>query len=143
MEASEIQDLMQELISTAVDLSEHQMTTLHRCCTIIEEITSDSCKELIRMSGERACLQVFMSDGWSTDIRTRASESSHGVSVQRTGRLRTEFIIQRTIVKAVVNQEMKMAMKLLSRGQLYRVQSQLYRVQSKRWKEGVLIWQEV
>ena len=112
MEASEIKDLMQELISTAVDLSEDQMTTLHRCCTIIEEITNDSCKEIIRMSGERPCLQVFMSDGWSTDIRTRASESSHGVSIQRTGRLRTEFLIQRLIVKAVVNQEMKMAMKI-------------------------------
>ena len=112
MEASEIKALMQELISTAVDLSEDQMTTLHRCCTIIEEITSDSCKQLIIMSGERPCLQVFMSDGWSTDIRKRASESSHGVSIQRTGRLRTEFLIQRTIVKAVVNQEMKMAMKI-------------------------------
>ena len=53
-----------------------------------------------------------MSDGWSTDIRKRASESSHGVSVQKTGRFRTEFLIQRIIVKAVVNQEMKMAMKI-------------------------------
>lgn len=112
MDPADIRDLMQEMTSTAVDMSEEQMTTLNRCCTIIEEITSDHCKALIRASGVQPCLQTFMSDGWSTDIRTRASGQSQGVSVQRTGRLRTEFLIQRTIVKAVVDQEMKMAFKI-------------------------------
>ena len=112
MDSADIKALMQELTSTAVDMSGDQLTDLHRACTIIEEITSFQCNQIISGCGDRPCLQIFMSDGWSTDIRTRFRESSHGLDVRRTGRLRTEFIVQRMIVKGVVNSEMQIAMKV-------------------------------
>ena len=112
MDSADIKALMQELTSTAVDMSGDQLTDLHRACTIIEEITSFQCKQIISGCGVRPCLQIFMSDGWSTDIRTRFREPSHGLDVRRTGRLRTEFIVQLMIIKGVVNSEMQMAMKV-------------------------------
>ena len=104
--------MMQELISTAVDMTPEQLTTLHRACTIIEEITSAKCKQIITKCGTKPCLQMFMSDGWSTDIRSRFSSASHGVEVRRIGRLRTEFIVQRTIVNAAVEGNMELGMKI-------------------------------
>ena len=64
------------------------------------------------MAGSRASLQVFQSDGWSTDSRTRIHSQSVGVDVARVGRLRTEFVVQRTLVKAAVGGEMHLGIKL-------------------------------
>ena len=104
--------MMAELTSTSVDMTNEQLTALHRACTIIEEITAGKCKEIMSMAGESPCIQIFMSDGWSTDIRSRFCSSSGGVDVRRTGRLRTEFVVQRMIVKAMVNGQMEIGMKI-------------------------------
>ena len=53
-----------------------------------------------------------MSDGWSTDIRSRFEAHSHGLDVRPRGRLRTEFLVQRTIVKARILGQMEIAMKI-------------------------------
>ena len=45
-------------------------------------------------------------------IRSRFKSSSDGVHVQRTGRLRTEFVVQSTRVKALVGAEMHFGIQL-------------------------------
>ena len=113
MDEEEIQTLLQELTSTAYDMDSAQLTALHKVCHIIEQITAEQCRQLIARARHRPCLQMFMSDGWSTDIRSRFKSESRGVGVHVTGRLRTEFVVQRTIVKALVSSdEMQIAMKL-------------------------------
>ena len=107
-----MQSLLQELTSTAYDMDSGQLEALARACTIIEDMTSQKCREIIRRAQHRPCLQIFMSDGWSTDIRHRFRATSGSVDVQRTGRLRTEFIVQRTIVKAVIDSDMCVGMKI-------------------------------
>ena len=112
MEPGDIRDMMSELTSTAVDMTPGQLDSLHRACSVIEQITASQCRDIISSAGSRACLLMFMSDGWATDIRKRFRDSCGEVSVQRTGRLRTEFIVQRTIVKALIGSDMQMAMKI-------------------------------
>ena len=112
MEQADVQSLLQELTSTAYDMDTGQSEALVRACTIIEDMCSQKCREIIRRAQHRPCLQMFMSDGWSTDIRQRFRATSGSVDVQRTGRLRTEFIVQRTIVKAVLDSEVCMGMKI-------------------------------
>ena len=89
MDTQDIQTLLQELTSTAYDMNSAQLTDLNTACHIIEQITSEQCRQLIARAGDRPCLQMFMSDGWSTDIRTRFKSQSRGVGVNVTGRLRT------------------------------------------------------
>ena len=112
MELADVQSLLQELTSTAYDMDTGQLEALVRACTIIEDMCSQKCREIIRRAQHRPCLQIVMSDGWSTDIRQRFRATSGSVDVQRTGRLRTEFIVQRTTVKSVLDSEVCMGMKI-------------------------------
>ena len=89
MDSEEIQTLLSELTSTAYDMDSAQLTDLHKVCHIIEQITTEQCRQLIARAGHRPCLQMFMSDGWSTDIRSRFKSESRGVGVNVAGRLRT------------------------------------------------------
>ena len=118
MEQAEIQAMMQELASIAFDMDSQQLTALHRARIIIEKITASQCRQIIRRSGDRPCLQMFMSNGWSTDIRSRFKSSRGGVEVARIVRLRTEFVVQRTILKASIISEMHIAMKIERPGPL-------------------------
>ena len=102
MDASEIRSLFEELQSVDLDMDADYLNLIFKTCSIIETMTADHCRNIIRMAGSRPCLQIFMSDGWSTDLRSRVRSSGGGVLVQRTGRLRTEFVLQRTLVKALV-----------------------------------------
>ena len=112
MDQEEVRSLMQELTSTAYDMDSGQMGALVRACTIIEDMCGEKCRDIVRRARDRPCLQMFMSDGWSCDIRWRFQSSSGDVAVERTGRLRTEFIIQRTLVKAILDSEVCMGMKI-------------------------------
>jgi hypothetical protein len=112
MEASDIRSLVQVLQSTDLDLDDAFLQLMKKTCACLEMITAERCRSIVRMAGSRACLQVFQSDGWSTDSRSRIHSQSVGVDVARVGRLRTEFVVQRTLVKAAVGGEMHLGIKL-------------------------------
>ena len=111
MTPDEIKDMMESLHCTASDMDKEDLSMLHRACSVIERISSEQCRKLISDAGHRPCLQVFQSDGWSCDIRSRFRFESQGAQVPRIGRLRTEFVCQRSMVKALINGEMKLAMR--------------------------------
>ena len=112
MTPDDILHMMESLHCTASDMDKEDVSMLHRACSVIERISSEQCRKSISDAGHRPCLQMFQSDGWSCDIRSRFRSASQGVQVQRIGRLRTEFVCQRSLVKALINGEMKFAMRI-------------------------------
>ena len=98
--AADIRSMVVDLAAVGDDMDPEQVQCVHKTCAIIEDMTMDKAKRLVSSAGDKACLSVFQSDGWSTDIRTRDSSFVGKVSVSRTGRLRTEFAMQRSIIKA-------------------------------------------
>ena len=100
MSVADTRAMLVDLASVGDDMQQEQVQCVHNTCAIIEDMTMEKAKRLVSSAGDKACLSVFQSDGWSTDIRTRDSSFVGKVSVSRTGRLRTEFAMQRSIIKA-------------------------------------------
>ena len=112
MEKAEIQDLFEELQSCGLEMDEEQLASCHRAACIIEDMTAEQCRQVIGQANRNPVLQVFMSDGWSVDMRYRV-RSSHGeVVVDRHGRLKTEYVLQRSIVKSRRGDQVHMAIKI-------------------------------
>ena len=112
MEVSDIRSMAQVLQSTDLDLDDEFLQLMKKTSVCIEMITAERCRGIVRRAGGRACLQIFQSDGWSTDMRTWYRSRSEGVDVSRVGRLRTEFVVQRTMIKAAVGGQMELGIKL-------------------------------
>ena len=112
MDVEQIRALIVDLSAVGTDFDKLGLKSLHRACSIIEDITSAKVTRLINSAGRKPVLQVFMSDGWSTDIRARDDSFVGQVRVTRSGRLRTEFVLQRVIVKCRVGDEMRLAIKI-------------------------------
>ena len=112
MDQSAIRDLLRQLSSTDIDLDDHTQLVLRKMCHLLEKMTADRCRRIVRLAKDKPCLQVYMSDGWSTDLRTTFHSKSEGVHVQRTGRLRSEFVVQRTLIKALIGGEFHLGIKL-------------------------------
>ena len=112
MDVEEVRALIGELQSSDTDADAATLRVMCKVASILETMTSERCRSIIRLAGRHPCLQIFMSDGWSTDLRSRFQSVSDGVRVQRTGRLRTEVVVQRTLVKANVDGEMHFGIKL-------------------------------
>ena len=104
--------MMEELQCTATDMDHESLSKLHQACTVIEKMTSAKCLNLVAMAGRRPCLAMFMSDGWSCNIRERVRASSADVVVKRTTRLRTEFVLQRSMIKVFIGSEMHFGVKI-------------------------------
>ena len=111
MDSHQIKAMMEELHCTSTDMDADCLARLHKVCTIIEMMTAEQCRSLVRKAGRRPCLAVFMSDGWSCDIRQRFRAVADEVVVNRTGRLRTEFVLQRSMIKTLIGDQMHFAMK--------------------------------
>ena len=109
MECDQIRAMMEELHCTATDMEPEVLSNLHRACSVIERMTSDKCRNLVSMAGRRPCLAVFMSDGWSTNLRQRFTARAEDVVVNRTGRLRIELILQRSMIKTLIGSQMHFA----------------------------------
>ena len=75
MEKGDIQDLIGELQSCGLEMDEEQLACCHRAACIIEDITAQQCRQVIGEANRNPVLQVFMSDGWSCDMRQRVSSS--------------------------------------------------------------------
>ena len=99
MDSAEIQDLMAELQSVSLDMNDEQLSNAHRFGALLEDLATERCREVIRAANKGPLLQVFMSDGWSVDMRSRVASEHDGVRVDRRGRMRTEFVLQRAILK--------------------------------------------
>ena len=99
MDSAEIQDLMAELQSVSLDMNDEQLSNAHRFGAVLEDLATERCREVIRAANKGPLLQVFMSDGWSVDMRSRVASEHDGVRVDRRGRMRTEFVLQRGILK--------------------------------------------
>ena len=89
MDPSEIQELMQELQSPALEMDSEQLANAHKACAVLEDISNERCREVIRLVSKGAVLQVYMSDGWSCDMRSRVSSCHGDIRVCRGGRMRT------------------------------------------------------
>ena len=112
MDTEDVRNLVQTLHGTAIDMDDQTLGQCIKTCHIIEQITSQHCRDVIARAGNRPCLLIFMSDGWSSDLRTTTVNSAGGVTVDRKHRLRFEFVMQRTIVKTVVDPEVVMGIKM-------------------------------
>ena len=89
MEPSEIQDLIHELQSPSLVMDENQLANAQRACAVVEDIATERCREVTRLAHKGPVLQMFMSDGWSCDMRSRVSSSHGDIRVCRGGRMRT------------------------------------------------------
>ena len=112
MDVEQIRALILDMSAVGTDFDKLGLKSLHRACSIIEDMTTAKVSRIINAAGRRPVLQVYMSDGWSTDIRARDSSFVGQVRVTRSGRLRTEFVLQRVIVKCRVGDEMRLAIKI-------------------------------
>ena len=112
MDSDQIRSMLEELHCTATDMDSECLSNLHKACTVIEKMTSAKCLNLVAMAGKRPCLAMFMSDGWSCDIRERVRASSADVVVNRTTRLRTEFVLQRSMIKVSIGSQMHFGLKI-------------------------------
>ena len=112
MEKADIQDLIEELQSCGLEIDEEQLASCHRVACIIEDLTAQQCRQVIGEANRNPVLQVFMSDGWSCDMRQRASSSHGDIRVDRHGRLRTEYVLQRSVVKSRRGDQVHMAIKI-------------------------------
>ena len=68
MASNQIRAMMEELHCTATDIDADGLARLHKVCIMIETMTAEQCRNLVRKAGRRPCLAVFMSDGRSCDI---------------------------------------------------------------------------
>ena len=107
MGVEEIRSLLLDLVAVDDDMGAGPVADVQKACAIIEDMTAGKARRLIASSGCGPCLQVFMSDGWSTDIRIQYSSFVGKIRVTRTGRLRTEFCMQRSVIKAKIGQHMQ------------------------------------
>ena len=113
MDADVVRSWLRDLSAVGTDLDSEGDRALMRACAIIEDMTASKCKRLITEAGDRPVLQVYMSDGWTTDVNSKDGGFVGHVRVTRSGRLRTEFCIQRVIVKSKVGeQDMQLAIKI-------------------------------
>ena len=111
MDPDEVRSLIEHLQSISLDMDADTLDSVHRACEVIEKMSSEQVRRVISLAGGRPCLQTFMSDGWSTDIRKRSVASHDNVSVHSRTRLREEFVMQRSIVKTLVGSDVHMAIK--------------------------------
>ena len=81
MNSAEIRDLMGELQSVALEMDSDQLGNVHKACAVIEDLTLEKCRDVIRLAGKGPVLQCFMSDGWSCDMRERVGVSHGGIRV--------------------------------------------------------------
>ena len=112
MDRSEIEDLMGELQAVGLEMEPEQIQNTHKVCAVLEDMTSEACREVIRAAGRGPVLQVFMSDGWSCDMRKRVSTTHQDTRIDRVGRMKTEFVVQRAILKSRRGDNMHMAVKI-------------------------------
>ena len=112
MDTSEVRSLVEELQSVSLDMDADVLAKVHRCAQIIEDMSAQQCRSVIDMAGSRPLLLTFMSDGWSTDIRSRVLKAHEGVKVHARTRLREEFVMQRTLLKTNVGGDPHMSIQL-------------------------------
>ena len=112
MDVEYIRAMMEGLTAVGTDFDTVYENSLQLACTIIEDMTTAKVSRIINTAGRRPVLQVYMSDGWCTDVRARDDSFVGRVRVTRSGRLRTEFVLQRVIVKCRVGDEMQQAIKI-------------------------------
>jgi hypothetical protein len=112
MDPSEIQSLIEELQSVSLDMDPEQLANTHKACAVLEDMATERCREVIRVASRGPLLQVFMSDAWSCDMRNRVASAHGDVRVDRRGRMRMEFVLQRAIVKCQRGHQWIMAVKV-------------------------------
>ena len=93
MDTPEVRSLVDELQSVSLDMDADVLAKVYRCAQTIEDISAQQCRSVIDMAGSRPLLLTFMSDGWSTDIRSRVLKAHEGVKVHARTRLRGEFVM--------------------------------------------------
>ena len=100
MEPSEIQELMSALQSPSLDMDNDSLNNVLRACAVVEDMCTDRCREVIKIAHKGPVLQMYMSDGWSCDMRNRDVSNHGGLVTQCRGRMRTEFLLQRALSNA-------------------------------------------
>ena len=91
MDVSEIQSLIEEFASVSLDMDPEQLTNTHKACAVLGDMATERCREVIRIASSGPLLQVFMSDGWSCDMRNTVA-SAHGEPVPQMLAWTTSFV---------------------------------------------------
>ena len=112
MEPSEIQSLIEELQSASLDVDSEQIANARTTVAVIEDMTAQKCREVIRLANRGPVLQWHMSDCWSCGMGSRAAAAHGEIRVVWFGRMRTEFLLQRSIVKCRTGDQSHMAVKV-------------------------------
>ena len=112
MNTDEVRALLQKLESLSLDMDAETLGQVHKACGIIETMSAQQCREVVKLAGSRPCLICFMSDGWALDLRTTVINKADGVQVRNPFRLRSEFAMQRSIVKTRVGSDIVLAIKV-------------------------------
>ena len=86
-----MQPLNAELQCPSLVMDEEVLKRAHRGCGIIELMSAQRCRDVIRLAERRPVLRAYMSDGWSVDMRTRTAAGHDGDRFVRSGRRRTEY----------------------------------------------------
>lgn len=71
MKPEHVRDLIASFSNVGADLDSESLRCLQRACAIIEDMTSADATRIVNAAGQRPLLQVYMSDGWSTGIRSK------------------------------------------------------------------------
>ena len=102
MDREDVRCLILELTSVGNDLDKNDVADLYKACSILEDMSSARALDVVRSAGSRPALLTYMSDGWTTDVRSSDTSFLRHIRVTRKGRLRTEFGLERCVVKARV-----------------------------------------
>ena len=60
MDSSQIQALMQELASPSLDMDEEQVENSLKCCAILEDMSAERCRQVIKIANKGPVLQVYI-----------------------------------------------------------------------------------
>ena len=71
-----------------------------RLATSVMRVLENRAGNMVMENRERPLLYAYSSDGWSTFIMERLAEDTMGATVNRRGRSRTEFLLERGIQRA-------------------------------------------
>ena len=112
MDSSQIQALMQELASPSLDMDEEQVENSLKCCAILEDMSAERCRQVIKIANKGPVLQVYMSDEWACDITKRVSSQHEDIRLSSRGKIRQPFVLERALVKCKRGDDVHFAVKI-------------------------------
>ena len=112
MEPLEIQNLMSVLQSPSLDMDKDTVDSALKACAVVEDLCTERCRHVIKIAHKSPVLQVYMSDGWSCDMRSRQRTVHDDMQFINDSRMRIEFLVQRCLLKCKRGSDWHFAVKV-------------------------------